>query len=85
VLALSTYLPLGALLADERSPANARLPIFMAHGAHDPLLPLALAETSRRILEAAGYAVDWHVYPMAHSVCLEELAAIAAWLTQRLR
>jgi phospholipase/carboxylesterase len=85
VLALSTYLPLATSLAEERAAANARLPIFMAHGAHDPLLPLALAETSRRILEAAGYAVDWHVYPMAHSVCLEELAAIAAWLTQRLR
>jgi phospholipase/carboxylesterase len=85
VLALSTYLPLAALLAEERSPANAQLPIFMAHGSHDPLLPLALAETSRRILEAAGYRVDWHVYPMAHSVCLEEIAAIGAWLTQRLR
>ena len=83
VLALSTYLPLGDTVAAERSAANARVPIFMAHGSADPLLPLALAEGSRRTLEALGYAVDWHVYPMPHSVCAEEIAAIAAWLAQR--
>jgi len=82
VLALSTYLPLGDTLAAERSAANAGLPIFMAHGSADPLLPLALAEGSRRTLEGLGYAVDWHVYPMPHSVCAEEIAAIAAWLAQ---
>jgi phospholipase/carboxylesterase len=83
VLALSTYLPLGDTLAAERSAANAGVPIFMAHGSADPLLPLALAEGSRRALEGLGYAVDWHVYPMPHSVCAEEIAAIAAWLAQR--
>jgi phospholipase/carboxylesterase len=83
VLALSTYLPLGDTLVAERSAANARVPIFMAHGSADPLLPLALAEGSRRTLEGLGYAVDWHVYPMPHSVCAEEIAAIAAWLVQR--
>ena len=83
VLALSTYLPLGETLAAERSVANARVPIFMAHGSADPLLPLSLAESSRRALEALGYSVDWHVYPMAHSVCIEEIAAIAEWLARR--
>jgi phospholipase/carboxylesterase len=83
VLALSTYLPIGDTLAAERASANAHVPIFMAHGSADPLLPLALAEASRRTLEGLGYAVDWHVYPMQHSVCAEEIAAIAAWLTQR--
>ncbi len=83
VLALSTYLPLASLLAQERSAANAEIPIFMAHGSADGVLPLAMAEASRRALEAAGYAVDWHVYPMAHSVCLEEVRAIATWLTAR--
>ena len=83
VLALSTYLPLGATLAAERSAANAGVPIFMAHGSADPLLPLALAEGSRRTLEGLGYAVDWHVYGIPHSVCPEEIAAIAAWLVQR--
>lgn len=80
VLALSTYLPLAATLAAERHAANAHIPIFMAHGTADPILPLALAESSRRTLESLGYAVDWHVYPMAHQVCLEEVSAIGAWL-----
>ncbi len=81
VLALSTYLPLAASLAAERSAANARVPIFMAHGTADTVLPLALGDTSRRALTALGYEVEWRTYPMPHSVCLEEVAAIAAWLT----
>ena len=80
VMALSTYLPLAALLAEERSLANAGIPIFMAHGTVDNVLPLALGEAARRALEALGYAVEWHAYPMAHSVCLEEISAIGAWL-----
>jgi phospholipase/carboxylesterase len=80
VLALSTYLPLTATLAAERSAANSGVPIFMAHGTADAVLPLSLGETSRRALEALGYEVDWHTYPMAHSVCMEEIGAIAAWL-----
>ena len=84
VLALSTYLPLGETLPAERSAANRSTPIFMAHGSADPLLPLALAESSRRTLEALGYAVDWHVYPMPHSVSMDEIADIAAWLKARI-
>ena len=80
VLALSTYLPLAATLASERSAANARVPIFMAHGTGDTVLPLSLAETSRAALQALGYAVEWHTYPMAHSVSIEEISAIGAWL-----
>jgi phospholipase/carboxylesterase len=80
VLALSTYLPLAATLARERNAANAAIPLFMAHGTDDPVLPLELAENSRRALEALDYAVDWHAYPMAHSVCMEEVGAIGAWL-----
>jgi phospholipase/carboxylesterase len=80
VLALSTYLPLAATLASERCAANARIPLFMAHGTDDGVLPIQLAESSRGTLEALGYAVDWHVYPMAHSVCMEEVSAIGAWL-----
>ena len=81
VLALSTYLPLAATLASERSAANAAIPIFMAHGTDDPVLPFGLAETSRRALEALGYVVDWHAYRMAHSDCMEEERAIGAWLS----
>jgi len=83
VLALSTYLPIADTLAAERSDANLRLPIFMAHGSADAMLPLALAESSRRTLETLGYAVEWHVYPMAHAVCAPEIATIATWLAAR--
>jgi phospholipase/carboxylesterase len=85
VLALSTYLPLASTLAGERSGANAAIPIFMAHGTADDVLPLALAETSRGVLEALGYAVEWRAYAMAHSVCLEEVSAAGAWLAALLR
>jgi phospholipase/carboxylesterase len=81
VLALSTYLPLASTLASERSAANAGIPLFMAHGTDDPVLPFSLAETSRRALEAQGYVVEWHAYRMAHSVCMEEVRAIGAWLS----
>jgi len=83
VLALSTYLPLAATLAAEKSAVNAEVPIFFAHGTADGVLPLSLAQASRRALETAGYAVDWHLYSMAHAVCAEEVAAISVWLTAR--
>jgi phospholipase/carboxylesterase len=78
VLALSTYLPLASTVASERSAANAGIPIFMAHGTSDSVLPLELAEFSRRTLEALGYAIAWHAYSMAHSVCIEEISAVGA-------
>ena len=56
------------------------LPIFLAHGTFDPMLPIQLGEESRRALETAGYGVEWHEYPMAHAVCAEEIAAIRDWL-----
>jgi phospholipase/carboxylesterase len=80
VLALSTYLPLAGSLAVERTQANAAVPIFMAHGTEDAVLPLTLAEASRRLLEAQGYAIDWRVYAMGHTVSMEEIGAIGAWL-----
>jgi phospholipase/carboxylesterase len=80
VLALSTYLPLASTVAGERSLANVRVPIFMAHGTADSVLPIELAEFSRRTLETLGYAIDWHTYSMAHSVCMEEVSAVGAWL-----
>jgi phospholipase/carboxylesterase len=80
VMALSTYLPLRQALEAEKSAANAQTPIFMAHGSYDDVIPLARAEQSRQALEAAGYAVEWHTYPMPHSVSLEEIRDIAAFL-----
>jgi phospholipase/carboxylesterase len=82
ILALSTYLPLAHTLANEASPANANLPIFMAHGRFDDIIPIDRAQASRNHLQALGYAVEWHEYPMPHSVCAPEIAEIAAFLTR---
>lgn len=84
IVALSTYLPLAESLPAEASPANAHVPIFMAHGSDDPLIPLSLATASRDRLIAMDYPVQWRVYPMQHSVCMEEIADIGAWLRQRI-
>jgi phospholipase/carboxylesterase len=84
ILALSCYIPLAVTLAAERTAANAAVPIMMAHGLHDPVVPLALAERSRDQLLGLGYAVDWHSYPMPHAVCPAEIADLRAWLGARL-
>jgi phospholipase/carboxylesterase len=80
IMALSTYLPLASTLAAEASAANRDVPIFMAHGMYDDLIPISRAALSRDALVAAGYRVEWHEYPMAHAVCAEEIADIGAWL-----
>ena len=80
ILALSTYLPLAGTLAAEAQAANRDVPIFMAHGTHDPLITLARAQRSRDLLRESGYRVEWHEYPMAHQVCDEELRDLSAWL-----
>src|SRR5258706_12170491 len=80
VMALSTYLPLAATVAAERSDANRNLPIFMAHGQYDDLIPMQRARASREHLEKLGYKIEWHDYPMPHSVCAPEIADISAFL-----
>jgi len=82
IMALSTYLIAPDKLAAEASGANRKVPIFMAHGTADPVVHFQWGEASRRMLEAAGYGVEWHSYRMEHSVCLEEVQAIGAWLTK---
>lgn len=83
ILALSTYLPLAETLPREASDANGRVPILMAHGTQDPIVPIALAQSSRAALEACGLAPEWHAYPMPHSVCAEEVGVIAQWIAAR--
>ncbi|HYX64087.1 MAG TPA: dienelactone hydrolase family protein [Burkholderiales bacterium] len=82
ILALSTYLPLAKSLPEEAAAANRDLPVFMAHGLYDDIIPIDRAQASRKRLEAAGYAVEWHEYPMPHSVCPPEIGDIAAFLTR---
>lgn len=83
ILALSTYLPLSGSLENEVHTANQSTPIFMGHGLYDPVIPLMLGESSRSKLQKAGYEVEWHSYPMPHSVCPEEIQQIGDWLRQR--
>ncbi|HTQ76706.1 MAG TPA: alpha/beta fold hydrolase [Burkholderiales bacterium] len=84
VLALSTYLPLAMKLSAERRKENSDIPIFMAHGSYDPMIPLERATRSRDQLASLGYAVEWREYPMPHSVCAPELADIGAFLLRTL-
>jgi phospholipase/carboxylesterase len=80
LMVLSSYLPLAEQAAQEATAANAGIPIFMAHGTQDPVVPHAMGAESQRKLQQLGYPVEWHEYPMPHSVCLEEIHDIAAWL-----
>jgi phospholipase/carboxylesterase len=82
VLALSCFLPLAHLAAGEASAANRRTPFFMAHGVHDPLIPLARARSARDTLAGLGYPVEWHEYPIPHSVSDVEVMDIGAWLAR---
>jgi len=84
VMALSTYLPLREKLEQERNPASNDIPIFMAHGRFDNMIGIDRAALSRDALLALGYAVEWHEYPMPHSVCPQEIADISAFLRRTL-
>ena len=80
LIALSCYLPLNDAFGKEAAPGSAKVPVFMAHGNADPVVPMARGAASRDALKAAGYAVEWHEYPMPHSVCAEEIQDIAAFM-----
>lgn len=84
LMALSTYLPLRKHFEDEvannADAGDTELPIFMAHGSFDPVLPMQWAQASAELLREHGFSVEWHEYPMAHQVCMEEIVAIRDWL-----
>jgi phospholipase/carboxylesterase len=82
VMALSTYLPLSASLEKEASPSNKTTPVFMAHGQFDDIIPIDRARKSRDYLVKLGYKVEWHEYPMPHSVCPEEIGDISDFLAR---
>jgi phospholipase/carboxylesterase len=85
IVGLSGYLPLAATTAAERHSANTATPIFLAHGRMDPVVPLDRALASRDTLKSLGYQVEWHEYPMAHSVCMEEISDLNRWLLSVLK
>jgi phospholipase/carboxylesterase len=80
IVGLSGYLPLAATTAAERTDANALTPIFLAHGQQDNVVSLERGTASRNVLRDLGHDVEWHEYPMAHSVCLEEITDLNRWL-----
>jgi phospholipase/carboxylesterase len=80
LLCLSGYVPLSAKLATERTDASLATPIFMAHGRYDNVVPFNRAEASRDLLVSLGYQLEWHEYAMQHTLCLEEVQHISAWL-----
>ncbi|WP_295644687.1 dienelactone hydrolase family protein [uncultured Methylibium sp.] len=80
LVGLSGYLPLASTTEAERSAANADVPIFLAHGRADPVIPLARASASRDALQALGHPVEWHEYPMQHSVCPPEISDLNRFL-----
>lgn len=83
--ALSGYLPLATQTADERSEANRDAPVFLAHGSHDGVVVLARGLATRDALLALGYPVEWHTYPIEHTVSPDEVADLNAWLLRVLR
>jgi phospholipase/carboxylesterase len=80
LVGLSGYLPLAATTADERSAANAATPVFLGHGQYDGVVPVARAAASRELLESLGQPVEWHEYPIQHSVSMDEIVDLNRWL-----
>jgi phospholipase/carboxylesterase len=80
LMGLSGYLPLLDLADKDLHPANVKTPVFMAHGTYDPVVTIDRAEASLKKMTELGFAVEWHTYPMPHSVCPEEVSDIAAFL-----
>ncbi|MCD8505299.1 MAG: carboxylesterase [Burkholderiaceae bacterium] len=85
LIGLSGYLPLADRAAPHWAPANQQTAIFLAHGTHDPVVALERGESTKRLLVSHGYQVNWHTYPMQHSVCPEEVHDIAQFMKSVLR
>jgi phospholipase/carboxylesterase len=84
LLALSTYLPIADRFALKQDNVNSQTPIMMLHGKFDPVIPIHQGQSSRDMLQNAGYSISWHEYPMQHAVCSQEIDDISEWLQERL-
>lgn len=85
LIALSTYLPMPQALAQQRlQPQAASQPLFMAHGAFDPVVPPAAGEVAMKAMREFGFDAEWRRYPMQHQVCAEEIADLGDWMSARL-
>lgn len=83
-VAMSGRLPtqmLARMAAPERL---AGLPVFVAHGIYDPMIPVEQGREAREVLAKLPVALTYREYGMAHEVTLESLADISTWLAARL-
>lgn len=85
IMCLSGYLLLEDTFLAEVNKESRGIPIFQGHGTDDPVVPHLLGRGCRDLLSDSGYTVDWHEYPMGHSVCMEEVRDIGKWLTDILQ
>jgi len=83
IAALSAYLPLASTTAAEMTAGGKATPVFMAHGTQDPVVAPAWGSRSRDALQALGVAVEWHTYPMPHSVHPNEVRDLGDWMQSR--
>ncbi|MEA0763082.1 alpha/beta hydrolase [Xanthomonas campestris pv. campestris] len=83
LIAMSTYLPDPAAAASQLQPGALAQPLFMAHGSADPVVPYRAGEQSAQALQALGFMLEWHSYPMGHQVCVEEIDALRDWMQAR--
>ena len=84
LMALSAWLPMpnafAAEVVENPDAGDTSLPIFMAHGSFDPVLPIQMGKAAAELLSSNDFRVQWHEYPMAHQVCMEEINDIRSWL-----
>lgn len=84
VIGLSGYIPLIMQFPDDRTPINQDTPIFLGHGLYDEVVPFSRAQDAHELLQKLNYDVEWHEYPITHTLSLEELNDISAWLRRLL-
>ncbi|CAA9890925.1 Carboxylesterase [Candidatus Methylobacter favarea] len=85
IIALSTYLPTLEQLKIQRPTANYATPIFMANGILDSIVAIEYGKKTSDTLAAMGYSVEWHDYLMEHTVCIEEIEHISAFINSILK
>ncbi len=84
IIGLSGYMPLVYAFPDDRNPANQNTPVFLAHGTQDEVVPFSRGEDTLKLLRSLGYTVEWHAYPMPHTMSMPEVNDLSAWLRQLL-
>jgi phospholipase/carboxylesterase len=82
LMAFSTYFATKATI--ELNPINQDLPILIAHGTNDNVVPRLLGEQANRLLKDKNYLTEYKTYPMEHSLCIEQINDVSTWLQARL-